>query len=96
MYTNKINQNRISGLANYFNSVYKASDPNLSTLNNMIISPAALVTVKFISLEEILSVLRSCKNSLTMGYDGITSFLLRDCASIFVASALLFLLIFGK
>ena len=73
----------IEGFAKYFNDVYKISNSN-STLPNVNINSSVFVNITHMSENDIFLALKNCKNSLTMGHDGIPSFLLRDCACIFV------------
>lgn len=74
----------VETFAEYFSSVYKTSSPvGLDTLiNNNIFFDT--VAVSHISEEEISQVLTKFKNSFTMGYDLIPSFILKDCLGVFV------------
>ena len=64
-------------------SVYVKSDPNNLPSTLHLIQNLNL-TISYISEDEIIEALKSCKNTMTSGLDGIPSFFLKDCASVLV------------
>jgi hypothetical protein len=76
-------QDIVDAFSSFFNQVYLASDPEYTkrvvdtNLHN-------IISITQTSEDEIISSQKSFKASMTAGLDGIPSFLLRDCAQIFV------------
>jgi hypothetical protein len=76
-------QDIVDAFSSFFNQVYLASVPEYTkrvvdtNLHN-------IISITQTSEDEIISSQKSFKASMTAGLDGIPSFLLRDCAQIFV------------
>jgi hypothetical protein len=76
-------QDIVDAFSSFFNQVYLASDPEY-TKRVVDTNFHNIISITQIFEEEIISSLKSFKTSMTAGLDGIPSFLLRDCAQIFV------------
>ena len=76
-------QSIVNAFGEYFSSVYVKSDPNNLPSTLHLIQNLNL-TISYISEDEIIEALKSCKNTMTSGPDGIPSFFLKDCASVLV------------
>ena len=72
----------VNAFAEYFNSVYVLSK-SCSRADDFT-SESGSITPPQITEKDILTALRNAKNTLTMGPDGVPSFLLKDCATVFV------------
>ncbi|EFA08522.1 hypothetical protein TcasGA2_TC006175 [Tribolium castaneum] len=74
----------VNAFSNYFSSVYNQSKQTVN--KNDASSPINNITVSIdnITEEEIFQALVRSKDSFTSGVDGIPSFLVKDCAHIFV------------
>ncbi|XP_063921244.1 uncharacterized protein LOC135136047 [Zophobas morio] len=77
----------VEGFAHYFNSVYTNSNPLTSSSNSKTRS-SVLVNLETISEKDVLTALKSSKDSFTMAHDGVPSFLLKDCAYVFIKPCL--------
>ncbi|XP_063907396.1 uncharacterized protein LOC135125678 [Zophobas morio] len=73
----------VNAFASYFENVFSTPAYDNSTLNS-ILSNNSLISITNVSEDLILKVLKQSKNSFTQGADGIPSFLLKDCAIVFV------------
>lgn len=74
-------QSVVDGFADYFNSVYiqhtNIDPPDAS------VSPPVRCDVQLVTAEEVLLHAGKLKNGFTCGPDGVPSFLVRDCSSVF-------------
>ena len=68
----------------FFNSVYVTSNPSYASSTVFYDLSNLTINIEQVTEEEILQSLKKCKDSLTAGVDNVPSFLLKDCASIFV------------
>lgn len=75
-------QSIVNAFSEYFSSVHVNSDPH-QTCNQLLIQDA-LIHIADIHDNEILSAIKKLKNKMTSGVDGIPSFLIKDCANIFI------------
>lgn len=73
----------VNAFADYFSSVYLDSHLHAKA-GNPEYSAGSDVSISHISEKDVYSTLKNFKNSFTMGPDSIPSFLLRDCATVFV------------
>ncbi|XP_063917329.1 uncharacterized protein LOC135133030 [Zophobas morio] len=73
----------VNAFASYFENVFSTPAYDNSTLNS-ILSNNSLISITNVSEDLILKVLKQSKNSFAQGADGIPSFLLKDCAIVFV------------
>ena len=87
----------VDAFGEFFDSVYINSDPLYADSLISDIAPQLNVSVDSVTEEDILFALKKSKDTMTAGPDGIPSFLLRDCACLFVSPLLkLFNLILQK
>lgn len=74
----------VNAFSEYFSGTYILSNPSNIPKVNMEIVSDQLISLPHITEDDIFAALKRSKNSLTTGADGIPSFILKDCAYIFV------------
>lgn len=75
-------QNIVNGFANFFSSIYTQSNHLL--MNNLISYHCNSINIIRITEDDILKAIKKLKNKMTSGLDNVPSFLVRDCAMVFV------------
>ncbi|XP_063909845.1 uncharacterized protein LOC135127332 [Zophobas morio] len=78
----------VNAFAHHFSNVYIKSDCLAPFCTTNETAAQLSVTITSLSEKDILLALKNCKNTFTSGPDGIPSFLLKDCAYIFVTPLL--------
>ena len=78
----------VNAFAHHFSNVYIKSDCLAPFCTTNETAAQLSVTITSLSEKDILLALKNCKNTFTSGPDGISSFLLKDCAYIFVTPLL--------
>ena len=78
----------VNAFREFFESAHTNSDNqrDASTLCDK--APQLFISIESVTEEDIYIALRKSKNSLTTGPDGVPSFLLRDCACVFISPLL--------
>lgn len=73
----------VDSFANFFSSVYSKSDP--SHTNDFSLSHlSGTININSVTENDILQAIKKLKNKMTTGIDGVPSFVVRDCAAVFV------------
>ncbi|XP_063931859.1 uncharacterized protein LOC135143848 [Zophobas morio] len=71
----------VNAFGEYFKSVYNPSNVNINIpAKTLYYHPVSVTTM---SQDEVIAALKSSKDTLITGFDGIPSFFLKDCADIF-------------
>ena len=78
----------VESFANFFGSVYQQSNNFTAPQNDIPLESLSNISIAVLSESDILTSLKLLKNKPTAGCDDIPSFIIRDCANVFVAPLL--------
>lgn len=76
-------QDIVDGFSNYFSDVYIDSDPTHINENPLSINNN-YINIRCITEEDLLKSIKKLKNKMTAGVDNVPSFVIKDCAAVFI------------